>query len=139
MRDQLLTMRNQAATVRVLAVVGALAYAAIGSGLEVRSWQATVATVIPAAAVMVVIVRRRTARPVETTPPVSRAIRFWVVLIAIGLLWEAYAFFSQPSVTVPSYDHPSLSSLIEPYLKYRGVRFGGWLIWMYAGWRMVRR
>jgi hypothetical protein len=55
------------------------------------------------------------------------------VLIGVGLLWEAWAFFHQPAPTVGSWDYPTLSTLLDPVLEHRVLRFAGWLIWLQGG------
>ncbi len=124
---------------RVLLVVVAIGYAAFGASLRTLTWQATVAVLLPATVIAVAAMRRHQARPEPVEPPETRAALVWSVLLLAGLLWEAWAFFNQPGVTLASYDHPSLSSLVGPLLHEWPVRFGAWLAWLYAGWRLVPR
>lgn len=123
----------------LLTAVLAIGYAWVCSGLESHSVAATAAVAGPAAAVTVVVLRRPgVPDPLRTPDPRLRRTRLlWSVLLAAGLLWEAYAFFQQPAWTVGSYDHPTLSVLLDPVLEYRPVRFLGWLLWLGAGRRLL--
>lgn len=116
----------------------AVGYAALASGLDVRTWPAEVAVLVPAA-VVTALALARPPSPVSVDEPVRRAAVVWGVLVGAALLWEAWAFFHQPAWNVASVTHPSLSSLVEPALDVRPVRFTAWLLWLAAGWRLVRR
>ncbi|MQA77737.1 MAG: hypothetical protein GEV10_04535 [Streptosporangiales bacterium] len=121
-----------------LVAAAAVGYAALASGLTVRTWPAEVAVLVPAA----VITALALARPpgsVSVAEPVRRAAVVWGVLVGAGLLWEAWAFFHQPAWNVASITHPSLSSLLEPALDVRPGRFVAWLLWLAAGWGLTRR
>jgi hypothetical protein len=122
---------------RLLWACGLLAYAAIGSGFEPMTWPATAAVAVPAAVVALVVLRRPTAAQAELGPTLRRTTIAWAVLIGAGLLWEAWAFFHQPAPTVPSWDYPTLSVLLDPVLEHRLLRFVGWLIWLHAGRRLL--
>jgi hypothetical protein len=121
----------------MLFAAAAIGYASFGSTLSTLTWQATAAVLLPAAVVSVVAIRRHDGQPESWSPLVGRSALLWSGLILVALLWEAWAFFHQPGVTVASHDYPSLSSLVGPYLHEWPVRFGAWLVWLYAGWRLV--
>lgn len=124
--------------VGALIAVAAVGYVALASGLAVRTWPAEVAVLVPAAAI-VVFALTRPPNPVTVDEPVRRATVVWGVLAGAGLLWEAWAFFHQPAWNVASVIYPSLSSLLEPALEERPVRFVAWLLWLAAGWGLARR
>jgi hypothetical protein len=124
---------------RVLLGAVAIGYAAFGASLRTLTWQATAAVLLPATIIAVAAIRRPQARAEPIQAAEARAAQVWAVLLAAGLLWEAWAFFNQPGVTIASYGHPSLSSLVGPFLHEWPVRFGAWLVWLYAGWRLVPR
>jgi hypothetical protein len=126
-------------TRRILLVAAAIGYAAFGASLRTLTWQATAAVLLPATIIAVTAMRRHQERTEPMQAIEIRAAQVWAVLLLAGLLWEAWAFFNQPGVTIPSFDHPSLSSLVGPYLHEWPVRFGAWLLWLYAGWRLVPR
>lgn len=121
----------------LLTTVGLVAYAWIGSGLASMTWLATVAVAVPAALVAVVVLRRPAGERTGLGPALRRTTIAWAVLIGVGLLWEAWAFFHQPALTVGSWDYPTLSTLLDPVLQHRVLRFAGWLIWLHAGRRLV--
>lgn len=114
------------------------AYAVLASGLTQRSLQITMAMLIPVGVVSVLAIRQPETAHQEASPPIRRAVWLWTALLVAGLLWEAWAFFHQPAWDVASYDHPTISSLVEPYLDNRGVRVGAWTLWLYSGFRLVR-
>ena len=124
---------------RVLLGAVAIGYAAFGASLRTLTWQATAAVLLPATIIAVTAMRRAPARAEPLEANEVRAAQVWAILLTAGLLWEAWAFFNQPGVTIASYDHPSLSSLVGPILHEWPVRFGAWLVWLYAGWRLVPR
>ncbi|MCC3312122.1 hypothetical protein [Nocardia africana] len=99
------------------------------------------ATVLVAGVAVVVAVRavRLGTRRMSFTPPVRRAVVVWSTLLAAVLVWELYAWLSQPALLVPDPAHPSLSTLLSPALEAGPGRFLGWLIWLGAGWWLVRK
>lgn len=122
----------------VLGAALLLAYAGFASGLQPRTTAVALAVLVPAGIVAVLAMRRDRPPDRYESPATQRAVRVWAVLFAVGLLWEAWAFFHQPAWDVASYDYPSLSSLVKPYLEHRAVQFGAWTLWLYAGVRLVR-
>ncbi|MEV5648987.1 hypothetical protein AB0L57_12120 [Nocardia sp. NPDC052254] len=63
---------------------------------------------------------------------------FWSVLFAVVLAWELFAWSRQPALLVPDPAHPTLSTLLSPGLDGGPGRFAGWLVWLAAGWWLVR-
>lgn len=123
---------------RVVLVCLWLGYAGVASGFRALTLPATVAVFVPAAVLVVMSVRRPRVTT-ETGPRVTRTLVVWSALIVVGGAWEAWAFFHQSAWNIGSYAHPTLSTLVAPYLHYRLVRFGGWLLWLYTGWWFARR
>lgn len=99
------------------------------------------ATVLVAGVAVVVAVRavHRGRRRISFTRPIRRAVVVWSILLAAVLAWELYAWLSQPALLVPDAAHPSLSTLLSPALEGGPGRFIGWLIWLGAGWWLVRK
>lgn len=122
----------------VLGAALLLAYAGFASGLPPRTTAVALAVLVPAGVVAVLAMRWNQPHGHDEPPATRRAVRVWAVLFAVGLLWEAWAFFHQPAWDVASHDYPSLSSLVKPYLEHRAVQFGAWTVWLYAGVRLVR-
>lgn len=139
MTDQPATASRSPSHVRRVALVCVwLGYAGVASGFRALTWEATVAALIPAAAILTMAARRPRV-PAEAGPRVTRTLVVWGVLIVVGGAWEAWAFFHQSAWNVGSFAHPTISTLVEPFLHHRLVRFGGWLLWLYTGWWFVRR
>lgn len=137
--DDSATVSWRSGRTRRLALVALwLGYAGVASGFRALTWQATVAVLIPAAAV-VTMAARRPRVATETGPRVTRTLVIWAVLIVVGVVWEGWAFFHQSAWNIGSYTHPTLSTLLEPFLHHRLVRFGGWLVWLYTGWWFAKR
>lgn len=123
---------------RAMIVIGAVALAWFGSGFHSHSRPATVAVLIAAAVILVLAVRRPSIEA-ERSSRLRRALILWAVLLAVGLVWEACAFVQQPDWTEPSYQHPTISTLFDPVLEQRPLKFIGWLIWLRIGWKLVHR
>lgn len=118
--------------VRVAILGGTIAFAWVGSGFEAFSQAAFLAVLLPALLVAgVAMLQAR--RPASLTLPARLALGWWGALLLAGLLWEAYAFMCQPTLTTPSFDHPTLSVMLDPMLEHRGARFLGWFIWLHVG------
>jgi hypothetical protein len=118
----------------LLGVTGA--YAALAAMTKPNTAPALVAVAVPA----VVVARMAMDRPTATSdepPRLRRAALWWGAIVTIALLWEAAAYLGEH--TVGQYQYPTLSVLAEPALQNPVVRFGAWLLWLWAGWRLVRR
>lgn len=123
---------------RQLLPVAALAYALAASGLASHTWLATAAVLAPAVLIGMRADRLRGPRlPVDVAT--RRTITAWSALLLVGLAWEAWSFLNQPSWNIASFAHPTLSILLDPLLTHRAARVGGWLLWLYAGWRLTDR
>lgn len=124
---------------RAALVAGAATVAWVGSGLASHSAAATVAVGVVAGFVLLAAARRTGGdRPVRT-PRLRVALAWWAAVATAALLWELYAFLQQPDLARPSHSHPTLSTLLDPALAQRPVRFVGWLAWLWAGWLLVAR
>lgn len=128
---------------RVLGAASLVLLAWVGSGLRAQTWPPTIVILMIAGIVTMLAFRRPVGRltgpdAARVPHPLRRSTLVWGVLLAVGLLWEAYAFFHQPSPLTPSFTHPTLSTLFDPFLEYRPVRFTGWLLWFWAGRSLVR-
>lgn len=121
----------------VLLVAAATAvYAALASTTGVNTVEAAVAVAAPGMAVAVVALRRP-SRAVTAGPGLRRGATIWAVVAVTGLLWEAGAYLGE--LTVGQYEHPTLSVLFAPLLNDQVIRFAAWSLWLYAGWRLIRR
>ncbi len=112
--------------------------AAGGASTRPFSWSATALVV---AAVVVASVLACRARPERTpgTARLRRGVAVWSTLVVAGSVWEVYALARQPDWIRPSYEHPTLSVLLDPALERWPLRFVGWLAWLGFGWWLVSR
>ena len=124
---------------RVIVLVAAAAtaaYAALASTTGVNTPGAVVAVAVPGAAVAVLTLRRP-SRAVTVEPGLRWGAAIWAAAVLAGLLWEAGAYLGE--LTVGQYQHPTLSVLLAPLLSDQVIRFAAWSLWLYAGWRLIRR
>jgi hypothetical protein len=71
--------------------------------------------------------------------PEWRGLLVWAGLfLALGL-WELAALLGQPTLTDMSYDHPTVSYLLDPVLATYAGRVVGLGLWAGAGRALVRR
>lgn len=118
------------------AVVGTIAYAAVASTTRINTVPAVVAVALPCATAAVLTLRRP-EWPASAEPRLRRTTMLWAAVVMTGLLWEAGAYVGE--LTIGQYEHPTLSVLFEPSLQNPPVRFVAWSLWLWAGWRLVRR
>jgi len=118
--------------------------ALIFAGLAVYAWVvaaaapfsrgALVGVVIPGAVVGLVA----SVRPPERIPPPAEldmiGMSYWVICLAVFFEWEASAWRDSSWPW-----HPSFTNLIDPLLGPHLVKTGAILVWLLAGWALVRR
>ncbi|AHH20181.1 putative membrane protein [Nocardia nova SH22a] len=75
---------------------------------------------------------------IPSTRWLRRGVVIWGALLAAVLIWELFAWLGQPALLVPDPAHPTLSTLLSPWLDGGSGRFAGWLVWLAAGWWLVR-
>jgi hypothetical protein len=112
--------------------------AAGGAATRPFSWSVTALVAIPVVVVSVLACRRRPERTPRTAR-LRRGMVLWSTLLVAASVWEANAFARQPDWTRPSYEHPTLSTLLDPALEQWPLRFAGWLVWLGFGWWLVSR
>jgi hypothetical protein len=121
------------------AVAGVLAYAWVGGGFRRFTMPATGAVVLPGAVVLYLAAWR----PPPRVPPPRRidpaGARAWAALALALCLWELWAFLHQPTPTVGSYDHPTLSVLSDLLLASHPARSLALLAWLGCGRSLLRR
>jgi hypothetical protein len=122
----------------------ALIKAAVAAGLIVYSWFAADTVPFTTSALLIVLVPGAVlaviayVRPPKRIPPPDRldltGFSYWAIAVGALLEWEASAFKDG----APSW-HPALTTLIDPVLGTRPVKAAGILLWLLAGWALVRR
>ncbi|HEU5472791.1 MAG TPA: hypothetical protein VFV67_19260 [Actinophytocola sp.] len=131
-------MTLDAVWTRALLAAGLVAVALLGASLPTHALPSTVVVLVPSALILVLAVRR-TPEPAEKSPRMRRGVLLWSLLALAGLAWEAYAFVRQPDWSRADPANPTLSTLLDPVLEQGPLRIAGWLLWLWAGWRLVTR
>jgi hypothetical protein len=113
---------------------GLIGYAWVLGGTAPFSLKALVGVLLPGAALGVIAY----ARPPERIPPPESVdvagFSYWIIAIALLFEWEAAAV-RDGSTSL----HPSLTDLINPLLGPHPVKSAAIVIWLLAGWSLVRR
>ena len=95
---------------------------------------ALVGVVIPGAVVGLIA----SARPPERIPPPAEldmvGMSYWMICLAAFFEWEASAWRDNSWPW-----HPSFTNLLDPLLAPHLIKTGAFLVWMLAGWALVRR
>lgn len=103
-----------------------LAYAAFGASFASHTTGAMVAVLVPATVVLVAVL----GRPSKPIPRLDRTHLPWLYwLLAFGV-WELAALFAGDL---------TISLLMDPVLAIYPLRVAGWVLWLWAGWLLVRR
>jgi hypothetical protein len=117
---------------------------AVGAGLIVYAWfdgaavpfsrGAFLGVVIPGAVLGLIAV----GRPPERVPPPEEldltGMSYWVICLALFFEWEASAWRDSSWPW-----HPSFTNLLAPLLVPHLVKSVAILVWLVAGWALVRR
>jgi hypothetical protein len=122
----------------------AIRKAAIGAGLLAYSWFAAGTVPFTTNALLIVLLPGAVlaviayARPPRRIPPPDRldlnGFSYWAIAVTVLFEWEASAFKDGAP-----WWHPALTTLIDPVLGTRPVKAAGILVWLLAGWGLVRR
>jgi hypothetical protein len=117
------------------ALIGAamIGYAWLLGGSAPFSTRALLGVLLPGAVLGVIAY----ARPPERIPPPESVdmagFSYWVICIALLFEWEASA------VRDDSPGHPSLTDLINPLIDPHPIKAAAIVVWLLAGWSLVKR
>lgn len=111
-----------------------VAYAWVASASAPFSTRALIGVLIPGALLGVIAY----GRPPDRIPPPESidvgGFSYWVVALALLFEWEASAFRAGAT-----WWHPTLTDLVNPLLTPHPVRSAAFVIWLAAGWGLVKR
>ena len=131
-----LTRPRRPARLALLALIltGLAVYAWVAAAAAPFSRGALVGMVIPGAALGLIAF----GRPPERIPPPAEldmiGMSYWLICLAAFFEWEASAWRDSSWPW-----HPSFTNLIDPLLAPHLIKTAAILVWMLAGWALVRR
>jgi hypothetical protein len=120
--------------VNALICAGLLVYSWFAGSTVPFTWSSLLIVLLPGAVIGLIAY----GRPVRRIPPPDRldltGSFYWVIAIAALFEWEASAFRDFTNTW-----HPPLSNLIAPALGVHELKAAAVLMWLLAGWGLVRR
>jgi hypothetical protein len=118
----------------VLVAAVLVAYAWIDATAAPFTTRSLVGVLIPGAVLGAIAYRR----PPQRIPPPEQldvmGFSYWVIAVVALFEWEASAFRDNSR-----YWHPSLTNLINPVLEPHVMKSAAILVWIMAGWGLVKR
>jgi hypothetical protein len=117
------------------AIIGAamIGYAWLLGGSAPFSTRALLGVLLPGAVLGVIAY----TRPPDRIPPPeyveAAGFSYWMICIALLFEWEASA------VRDDSPGHPSLTDVINPLIAAHPIKTAAVVVWLFAGWALVRR
>jgi hypothetical protein len=128
--------RHRPAHLALLTVLcaGLAVYAWVAAAAAPFSRGALVGMVIPGAVLAAIAL----GRPPERIPPPDEldmtGMSYWVICLAAFFEWEASAWRDSSWPW-----HPSFTNLVDPLLAPHLIKSAAILVWLLAGWALVRR
>jgi hypothetical protein len=110
-------------------------------GVIVGGWAPASAPVVLAVAVpglLILPLAWRVGPPSRATKP-GPAKWVWAGVMVLVCLWELFAFLAQPDAHTDSYDHPTLSAILNPLFHSSTVRAVLLVAWLGVGLWLARR
>jgi hypothetical protein len=118
----------------VLICAGLAAYGWVDASAAPFTRGALVGVAVPGALLAIIAV----GRPPERIPPPDeldvRGMSYWLIALAAFFEWEASAWRDNSWPW-----HPSFTNLLLPLLEPHLVRTAAIMVWLLAGWALVRR
>ncbi len=106
-------------------------------GFARYSWPVTVAIVLVGSVVVAIAWRGPLIRDVDLPDP-RGAVAWAIVFVTLGL-WELANLLMQPSLTTDSWEHPTLSTLMDSVLGSHPARTISIFVWLLVGGFLIRR
>jgi hypothetical protein len=125
----------------ILAVAAVLVWSWFASGVRTFTRPAEVFTFVPALAVLLLTLlplrraRRSRRRDAAGSHPHydPLGVALWAGILVAVLGWEMFQLFSKPRE-----HHPTISSLLNSLISTHPSRFAGYLLWLAAGFLLLR-
>jgi hypothetical protein len=116
----------------------------VGNGVVVGGWAPASAPVVLAVAVPGLLIlplalRVGSPRPAGRSDRPGQAKWLWAAALVVVCLWELFSFLSQPNAQTDSYDHPTLSAILNPLFASPAVRSVVLIAWLATGLWLARR
>ena len=123
-----------------MVAAGVVLYAAAAS-LTAPLTSAAAVAVLGASVVMLLLALKPPTSPDRQVigGRLSRTVLAWGGVVALAAIWDLIAWLRQPAYDVASPAHPTVSLLLDPLTGSTVPRFLLWCLWLYAGYRLVRR
>lgn len=115
------------------------AFALVVGAFPRYSWPTTAGVVVVAAAAIAVAWRGPLIDRPDPGPLPHVGVVAWTTVLVAGALWELAALLQQPSLTVDSQQHPTISTLSDPALATHLGRTVIMLAWLAVGWFLLRQ
>jgi hypothetical protein len=119
---------------RLVIGAGLAAYCWVAAGLAAFSTAALIGVLLPGAVIAIAAMWRPPAR----IPPPDRldvtGFSYWAICVTALFEWEASAFKDNSRPW-----HPALTDLVNPLIAPHPLKSAAMLIWLLAGWALVRR
>jgi len=120
----------------LLGAVVCLAYGSIVGQWHPASPGMIIAVSIPGLLILPLAWRVGPRRPQRRAGPGKWV---WSVVLSLVCVWELISFLSQPGPQTDSYDHPTLSAILNPLFSSAAVRTVVLVVWLAIGLWLARR
>jgi hypothetical protein len=114
--------------------LGLICYAWVDATAAPFSMRALVGVLIPGAVLAVIAYRGRQHRIAAPERLDITGMSYWIICLTMLFEWEASAFRDNSWPW-----HPSLTNLINPLLAPHPLKSAAIVVWMLAGWALVKR